>query len=319
MTRAEYLAELDSHLITLPREEREMAVRFYEEYFDEAGPEKEQEVIDELGKPYNLAKSIIGETSLYNKSDVYINYKASKPMPKNNTDVFVSLQKPGAFADQPADTTEDIMPKRAGTGAAAQKQDTMPRSGHNSTEPDPNIHFYGANASSENSNEQNQEQKSDNQNNNSNNEGNTSGMFDQYYNKGYEKSSDNPYGKNYTPYSNKKPVSAGKIIFWVLMTIFVIIPFILPLAIVMIIVIPIVMLAIGLVAAVCIVTAVIAIIAGIIKVFTSIPAAIGLAAAGLLAAGIGFMMLSAALAFFFRFLPWVTKKITGFYRRRTEQ
>ena len=94
MTRAEYLAELESHLITLPREERDMAVSFYKEYFDEAGPEKEQEVIDELGKPYNLAKSIIGETSLYNKSDVYINYKASKPLPQNNTDVFVSLQKP---------------------------------------------------------------------------------------------------------------------------------------------------------------------------------------------------------------------------------
>ncbi|MCM1381761.1 MAG: DUF1700 domain-containing protein, partial [Muribaculaceae bacterium] len=68
MTRAEYLSELDSHLITLPKEERDMAVGFYDEYFEEAGPEKEQEVIEELGKPYNLARTIIGETSLYSKS-----------------------------------------------------------------------------------------------------------------------------------------------------------------------------------------------------------------------------------------------------------
>ena len=306
MTRAEYLAELDSHLITLPREERDMAINFYKEYFDEAGPEKEQEVIDELGKPYNLAKSIIGETSLYNKSEVYINYKASKPMPKNNTDVFVSLQKPGAFADQtPADTAEDIMPGRA------KEQDVMPRSGQNNANPDPNIHFYGA-GSSGNANEQNQEQKSDNQNNNSNNDGNTSGMFDQYYNNGYEKSSDNPYGNNYTPYSNKKPVSAGWVIFWVFMTIFVIIPVILPL----VITIPIVMLIIGIVAAVCIIAALIALVTGFVQLFISIPTAIAYGAAGLLIAGLGFMMLSAALAFFFRFLPWTVKKIFKFSRRR---
>ena len=309
MTRAEYLAELDSHLITLPREERDMAVNFYKEYFDEAGPEKEQEVISELGKPYNLAKSIIGETSLYNKSEVYINYKASKPLPKNNTDVFVSLQKPGAFADQtPADTGEDIMPNRAGT--QAHEQDVMPRSGQNTADPDPNIHFYGANSDRT---AQNQEQRSDNQNNNSNNGSNTSGMFDQYYNNGYEKSSDNVYEQTYTSYSNKKSISAGWIIFWVFMTIFVIIPVVLPL----IITIPLVMLAIGIVAVVCIVASVIVIIAGIIKIFSSIPIAVGLGAAGLLIAGIGFMMMSAALAFFFRFLPWTVKKIINFSRRRT--
>lgn len=305
MTRAEYLAELDSHLIALPREERDLAVNFYKEYFDEAGPEKEQEVIDELGKPYNLAKSIIGETSLYNKSEVYINYKASKPLPKNNTDVFVSLQKPGAFADQtPVDTSEDIMPKRA------QEQDVMPNSRQNTPDPDPNIHFYGANADRTS---QNQEQRSDNQNNNSNNGSNTSGMFDQYYNNGYEKSFDNSYEKSYNSYKEKKPISVGWIIFWILMTIFVIIPVILPL----IITIPIVMLVIGIVAVVCIVAAVIAIVSGIVQMFVSIPMAIAYGAAGLLIAGLGFMMLSAALAFFFRLLPWTVKKIINFSRRRT--
>lgn len=317
MTRAEYLAELDSHLITLPREERDMAVNFYKEYFYEAGPEKEQEVIEELGKPYNLAKSIIGETSLYNKSDVYINYKASKPLPRNNTDVFVSLQKPGAFADQSSDTAEDIMPQRAREEARskAREQDAMPRSGQNSTASDPNIHFYGASTESGNSSEHKQEQQSGDQK--EGNDSNMSGMFDQYYNKGYEKSSGNAYQKSTPP--KKKPMSAGKIIFWIFMTIFVIIPFVLPLAIVLLIAIPIVMLAIGIAAVACIITAIIAIVSGILKIFVSIPAAIGLAASGLLIAGIGFMMMSAALAFFFRFLPWLVKKIVGFSRRRAEQ
>ncbi|MCH5192773.1 MAG: DUF1700 domain-containing protein [Oscillospiraceae bacterium] len=302
MTRAEYIAELESHLITLPREERDMAVSFYKEYFDEAGPDKEQEVISELGKPYNLAKSIIGETSLYNRSDVYINYKASKPMPQNNTDVFVSLQKPGAFSGQAADTAEDIMPKRA------QEQDKMPRSGQgqNNTNPDPNIRFYGANADSDTPK---QEQKSSEQNNNEGSgSGMEQGMFDQYYQSGYKKSSDSTY-KNVPP--KKKSISAGKVIFWVLMMIFVILPIIIPLAIT----IPLVMLAIGIAAAACIITAIIAIVTGVIQIFVSIPTAIAYGAVGLLIAGIGFMMLSAALAFFFRFLPWMAKKIVKLTRR----
>ncbi|MDE5578112.1 MAG: DUF1700 domain-containing protein [Oscillospiraceae bacterium] len=94
MTRAEYLAELESNLVSLPKEERDMAVSFYSEYFDEAGEENEQAVIEDLGKPYALARSIIGETSAYSRSEVYLKYKESKPMPQNSTGVFASLKKP---------------------------------------------------------------------------------------------------------------------------------------------------------------------------------------------------------------------------------
>ena len=34
MTKQEYLAELNTYLMSLPLEEREDAVRFYEEYFE---------------------------------------------------------------------------------------------------------------------------------------------------------------------------------------------------------------------------------------------------------------------------------------------
>ena len=127
MTRSEYLSELTSHLISLPKEERDMAVKFYEEYFDEAGPENEQAVIADLGKPFNLARSIIGETSLYSKSTVYLQYKESKPMPQNNTSVFASLRKPDAFEERTQEAVEeDIMPSGIAQNTASMEQDVLP-------------------------------------------------------------------------------------------------------------------------------------------------------------------------------------------------
>jgi uncharacterized membrane protein len=78
MTKNEYLNELASHLISLPKEERDMAIRFYDEYFMDAGEENEQIVMAELGKPFNLAKNIIGEQSAYSKSEEFLRYKENK-------------------------------------------------------------------------------------------------------------------------------------------------------------------------------------------------------------------------------------------------
>lgn len=77
MNKQEYLSELESHLASLSEEERTNALQFYDEYFEDAGPENEQQVISELGKPFALAKSIICEQSAYSKSKSYANYKAS--------------------------------------------------------------------------------------------------------------------------------------------------------------------------------------------------------------------------------------------------
>lgn len=77
MNKQEYLSELEVHLASLSEEERNDALRFYEEYFEDAGPENEQQVISELGKPFALAKSIICEQSAYSKSKSFANYKAS--------------------------------------------------------------------------------------------------------------------------------------------------------------------------------------------------------------------------------------------------
>ena len=64
MTRNEYLGALRQELRSLPLQEQEEALRYYEEYFDDAGPENEQQVIAELGSPRELARNIV-ENSVF--------------------------------------------------------------------------------------------------------------------------------------------------------------------------------------------------------------------------------------------------------------
>ena len=59
MNKETYLQELRKGLKILPQYDRDEAVEFYEEYFDEAGVENEAKVIEELGEPKILAKKIL--------------------------------------------------------------------------------------------------------------------------------------------------------------------------------------------------------------------------------------------------------------------
>lgn len=62
MSREEYLQELWGRLSNrMPRQELENVMHYYEEYFEEAGSEREQDVIAELGSPAALAAQIMGE------------------------------------------------------------------------------------------------------------------------------------------------------------------------------------------------------------------------------------------------------------------
>lgn len=302
MTREEYLKELDSNLITLPREERDMAVRFYEEYFEDAGPEKEQEVMEELGKPYNLARTIIGETSLYSKSEMYIQYKASKPMPKNSTGVFASLQKPDAFAGQ-TDTAEDIMPERAQNNQY--EQDVMPNGAQ--TANTNNTYNNTANSYEQDimpNGTQNNDRGQNSGYAQNNNTQNGSGMFDQYYTHAGDNSYEAP--------PRKSSMSTGWIVFWVLMSVFVIIPIIIPVFLSVIVA----MIAVAFASIACLIGAVIALVTGIIRFAVSIPSALAFIFVSLVCAGIGFVMLSASLAFFFRLMPWTVRKIFGLFSKR---
>lgn len=55
MDRMSYMERLAWLLGDLPEEERNEALRYYEDYFEEAGPEREEEVISELGSPEQVA------------------------------------------------------------------------------------------------------------------------------------------------------------------------------------------------------------------------------------------------------------------------
>lgn len=58
MTKESFMQELARLLGDISPQERQEALNFYEEYFHDAGPEKEQEVLKELGSPMQVAAKI---------------------------------------------------------------------------------------------------------------------------------------------------------------------------------------------------------------------------------------------------------------------
>lgn len=61
MTRNEFFTRLQAGLARVPQEEAAEAVRYYNEYFDDAGPERVQQVLEELGPPEKIAQQICAE------------------------------------------------------------------------------------------------------------------------------------------------------------------------------------------------------------------------------------------------------------------
>ncbi len=58
MSRTEFMEKLKNLLADIPESEREEALNYYEDYFDDAGVENEQEVIASLGTPEKVARTI---------------------------------------------------------------------------------------------------------------------------------------------------------------------------------------------------------------------------------------------------------------------
>lgn len=61
MNRIEFMNRLEQLLCSLPQDERADALKYYNDYFDDAGPDREQEVIRELISPEHVAKTILGD------------------------------------------------------------------------------------------------------------------------------------------------------------------------------------------------------------------------------------------------------------------
>lgn len=58
MTKIEYMNQLEELLRDLPSEEREAALTYYDDYFEDAGPDNTDTVISELGSPERVAAFI---------------------------------------------------------------------------------------------------------------------------------------------------------------------------------------------------------------------------------------------------------------------
>lgn len=87
MNKKLFLDELHRLLSDLPPEERNQAIKYYEDYFEDAGPENEQAILKELGSPQELANQIkattqddieYGQGSSFHKSAAYPEFYAQK-------------------------------------------------------------------------------------------------------------------------------------------------------------------------------------------------------------------------------------------------
>lgn len=66
MNKDAYMEALAVQLRKLPREDYVRAMEYFEEYFDEAGPENEQQAIGDLGSPETAARQILMEIAVKN-------------------------------------------------------------------------------------------------------------------------------------------------------------------------------------------------------------------------------------------------------------
>ena len=86
MNRNEYLNIVQDNLSAFSSDERESALAYYNEFFDDAGEENEQAVIASLGDPKKLAETILKESGINPDavSDSENNYSAVFTPPQTN-------------------------------------------------------------------------------------------------------------------------------------------------------------------------------------------------------------------------------------------
>ena len=88
MTKYEFLGDLSRLLSQLPKEERDEAIKFYEDYFNEAGKENETKVIEELGTPQEVAKKILQE----NEKEEEIPVSEAKKKEGTEVEPYIDIQ-----------------------------------------------------------------------------------------------------------------------------------------------------------------------------------------------------------------------------------
>lgn len=88
MNKWEFLQILRESLTQMPEEEVNAAIRYYEEYFDEAGEENEARVLQELGSPEQVAKQILAEGGI---KDNIKEYRKNNNKGGNQNTVWIAI------------------------------------------------------------------------------------------------------------------------------------------------------------------------------------------------------------------------------------
>lgn len=93
MSKKEFMEELEVLLGELPKEEREEAIRYYESYFEEAGADQEQVVLDELGSAGRIATQILREYRTEKGAGIYTEQGYRTEEPEKQTPVRYTEQE----------------------------------------------------------------------------------------------------------------------------------------------------------------------------------------------------------------------------------
>lgn len=82
MNKTEFIKQLEKCLRRLPKEDREDAIRYYEEYFEEMGADDSTDVTSTLGTPNEIAREIIATCT-----EKHMDAQKEKGGIRNNTTV----------------------------------------------------------------------------------------------------------------------------------------------------------------------------------------------------------------------------------------
>lgn len=140
MNREEFLAALEQDLADVSAEERSEALKFYSEFLDEAGPEREAEVIAELGEPHRVANIIRANMGLEGIAGVHAqpaeDAEKSQPRPEAADEGASAAPRPELTLDGPDWTGTQQAQETAGQagwetadGAASRDRDSAAYTG----------------------------------------------------------------------------------------------------------------------------------------------------------------------------------------------
>lgn len=121
MDRKQFINELRTKLVTLPYDEREKAISYYEEYFDDAGAENEDSVIYELGDIERIAQEIIENSTssasslsankfVVGDDDIYNSYSSNKNYDKNKENSSANSKVIYNYEEKPKKAKEKLGP-----------------------------------------------------------------------------------------------------------------------------------------------------------------------------------------------------------------